>query len=126
MNKQPLIIITVALVGILLIAGGTATMLNYLDRQNKPSQQEEEKKEPVDSKVDEIINSEANLKAQAAEQQAVSLMHSDPKQAYDKYLEAEQAYRDAGNMNKVGEMMANAQTAELHAQENTQQSGEQN
>jgi hypothetical protein len=72
----------------------------------------------------EGINQEVNNRAVAIENEADNLMKSSPSDAHTKYLAAEQAYREAGNMNKVGEMLANAQTAELLAKQRAEQPAE--
>lgn len=117
----------VAFIGVTIFATGTVAVLNYMDSQQKNSDTNSAKtkkkaeQEPM-QEFKEDIDENKNAKAELIEESAMSLIDSNPKEALKKYLEAEKAYKEAGNMNKVGEMRANALSAqaEIDAQKTSE------
>jgi uncharacterized protein YycO len=116
MRKQ-LLMVGVAFIGVTIFATGTVAVLNYMDSQQKNSDTNSAKtkkkaeQEPM-QEFKEDIDENKNAKAELIEESAMSLIESNPKEAHKKYLEAEKAYKEAGNMGKVGEMRANALSAQ--------------
>lgn len=127
--KRSVIIAVLALISVMTIGFVVAKSLAYFNDQegdsDDVSQQNTEETNPSTNQMEnepiDPINEEINSKAKAIENEANGLMESNPAEAHNKYLEAEQAYREAGNMNKVGEMLANAQTAQALAAQQTEQ-----
>lgn len=125
--KRSVIIAILAFIAVITIGFVVAKSLSYFDNHGNDTDTSQEdtkttnppagatENEPID-----VINQDINAQAEKIEKEANSLMTSNPAEAHNKYLEAERAYREAGNMNKVGEMLANAQTAEALASQQAQ------
>lgn len=124
MKKQRTIISILAVIAIAIVIAvswRTITLLNSIDTggdsvpTDKPQLQSEDKNTPVDKDTfgDPKIDQELNRKAEEIDNEAAALMESDPARAKSKYLEAAEAYRQAGNVSKASEMSADATTAEL-------------
>jgi hypothetical protein len=115
MNKNKKILIAAGLaIGIVVLIVGTAFLLKNVDT-NKPTanvpSQDQESPETIYEKENNI-NHEANEKAKAIEKEATALIESDPPKAKQKFIEAQTAYKEAGNSSKEAEMRDNAATAE--------------
>lgn len=113
-NKK-VFIIAGLVIGLALVGGGTAFLLRSLNTNKPtasvPSGSEVESPEIIHEKANNIDH-EANEKAKTIEKEADSLMATDPVKAKEKFVEAEQAYKSAGNNLKEAEMRDNAATAE--------------
>lgn len=118
MKKSQLITAFTVLICTIVVTAGTVLLLSYIEKQrnNDTNQQSEQKEKEANVEAikgfEENIDEDKNEQAQAIESDAMGLIESDPAKAYTRYLEAEKVYKDAGNMNKVGEMRANALTAQ--------------
>lgn len=117
MNKRQITIIIIAILAVVATAIGTVAALNYFDGKEKTTtttvgnSDKKAEEEPI-KEFTETIDEDKNNQAKTIEESAMSLMESDPSAARKKYLEAEKAYKEAGNMGKVGEMRANALSAQ--------------
>lgn len=117
MNKRQITIIIIAILAVVVTAISTVAALNYFDGKEKTTtttagnSDKKAEEEPI-KEFTETIDEDKNNQAKTIEKSAMSLMESDPSAARKKYLEAEKAYKEAGNMGKVGEMRANALSAQ--------------
>lgn len=104
--KKYLIIALSSTVGIILSAGITLVILKSIGSGGIHSA------EAGDSKT---VNDVSDLqKAETLEKEANELIEMNPKQAKDKYLQAMEAYENASDSFKAGEMRDNASTAEAN------------
>lgn len=114
-NKKILIIASL-IIGLSLVGSGTAFLLRGIDT-NKPvtttPNTDKESPEIIHEKANNI-NHDANQRAKTIEKEAEELITSDPVKAKEKFIEAEQAYKSAGNNLKEAEMRDNAATAETN------------
>lgn len=127
MKRQHTIIILAfaTIILIVLTAWGTIALLRSVDNEKEPTDtpnsQTEQKKETEGKKEDAYgdpqIDKGLDEKAKDIEDEAATLMDSDPAEAKKLYLKAADAYKKSGNISKVSEMQANAMTAELLVEE---------
>jgi len=124
MRKNQLLIALMAILITVAVAVVTITILSRLDRSGTSSNiipEENHTEEVSEDPFREIIDEEKNNQAKLIEKEASSLMESDPSKAKEKYLEAREAYNDAGNSPKASEMDANAMTADILMKQRVEQ-----
>lgn len=129
MKRQHITIIVLSaiiVIAVSAVAWGTIAILSSIDsnkQENTPAASEDPKKEeePENTFGDPVIDEDKDKLAEAIEAEAVNLIETNPEQARVKYLEAAEAYKEAGNVSKSSEMTADATTAELLAQQQQSQ-----
>lgn len=126
MKNNKIFILVAILAATVVAAAGTFALLNFINEKKEGDQPEINVNEPLEetSAKDElapVIDEQKNSVAQAIDREATDLMESDPVSAKEKFSEAESAYREAGNELKASEMNANAMTAQLLAEQKSQQ-----
>ncbi len=121
-KKNHIIILVSVLVTVLLVAMGTAAVLGRINKKEPvTATSSENEKTAEDDPFKAVIDESKNTAASAIEKEAADLMESDPAKAKEKYEAARQTYFEAGNLPKMSEMDANAQTATLLIQQKSEQ-----
>ena len=129
LTKRTLLITALTLVATILVGvvvWKTLVFFGTVESTEVKSSQQSKNTDDVTVKgptFEQVIDEQKNNIAKRLDEEAASLMSSNPSEAKAKYQEAEDAYRDAGNISKASEMDANSMTVDALIQ---QQSVEQN